>query len=595
MLLKNWPLLRCLALYREMPWRFTITAVLFAALNFSMAWQQWLLGRAIHDVERGVAVVQTATGSLDYSVALTWMTIVFAIAFGRGIIQYLAGLSSLIIGQDLLFILRERIFHQVQNLDLVYHREHGVGGMVTRTTRDADKLRDALMNFWRQIFETLLLVIATVGMLCWYNVWLGVIPLVITIAGVGIFVLQTNHLVTLDRATGAAYDTVNQNLTEGVAGVRVIKAFGLESLRIEDFTRQVAQFSAHARAALAYATSRIPVPQMVIAMGHVWVLGFGALLVGDGKLNIGELVASVMLANTLIIRVEGIGRVIQIFADARASAARIWELLDARPARQTGTAPLPAGALGVKLDNVSVQPQQHGKPVLQHCHLTIEPGEVVAVVGTTGSGKSTLMSLLPRLVDADLGKVAIGSTETGWQDVQTLNSEELRNRVHIVPQESFLFSDTLAANLRLSKPDATDQELLDALDIANARDVINRLEHGLETRIGDRGLTLSGGQRQRICLARALLGDASILGLDDATSALDASTEKTILDNIRNFKNSHGRTVTVVIVSSKLSTVLLADRVIVLTHGQIIAQGTHTELSKNNPAYRELMGIQDGN
>lgn len=595
MSLKNWPLLRCLALYREMPWRFTITAVLFAALNFSMAWQQWLLGRAIHDVERGVAVVQTATGALDYSVALTWMTILFAIAFGRGIIQYLAGLSSLIIGQDLLFILRERIFHQVQNLDLVYHREHGVGGMVTRTTRDADKLRDALMNFWRQIFETLLLVIATVGMLCWYNVWLGVIPLVITIAGVGIFVLQTNHLVTLDRATGAAYDTVNQNLTEGVAGVRVIKAFGLESLRIEDFTRQVAQFSAHARAALAYATSRIPVPQMVIAMGHVWVLGFGALLVGDGKLNIGELVASVMLANTLIIRVEGIGRVIQIFADARASAARIWELLDARPARQTGTAPLPAGALGVKLDNVSVQPQQHGKPVLQHCHLTIEPGEVVAVVGTTGSGKSTLMSLLPRLVDADQGKVAIGATETGWQDVQTLNSEELRNRVHIVPQESFLFSDTLAANLRLSKPDATDQELLDALDIANARDVINRLEHGLETRIGDRGLTLSGGQRQRICLARALLGDASILGLDDATSALDASTEKTILDNIRNFKNSHGRTVTVVIVSSKLSTVLLADRVIVLTHGQIIAQGTHTELSKNNPAYRELMGIQDGN
>ncbi|MBE8716579.1 ABC transporter ATP-binding protein [Cellvibrio polysaccharolyticus] len=595
MSLKNWPLLRCLALYREMPWRFTITAVLFAALNFSMAWQQWLLGRAIHDVERGVAVVQTASGALDYSVALTWMMILFAIAFGRGIIQYLAGLSSLIIGQDLLFILRERIFHQVQNLDLVYHREHGVGGMVTRTTRDADKLRDALMNFWRQIFETLLLVIATVGMLCWYNVWLGVIPLVITIAGVGIFVLQTNHLVTLDRATGAAYDTVNQNLTEGVAGVRVIKAFGLESLRIEDFTRQVAQFSAHARAALAYATSRIPVPQMVIAMGHVWVLGFGALLVGDGKLNIGELVASVMLANTLIIRVEGIGRVIQIFADARASAARIWELLDARPARQTGTAPLPAGALGVKLDNVSVQPQQHGKPVLQHCHLTIEPGEVVAVVGTTGSGKSTLMSLLPRLVDADQGKVAIGSTETGWQDVQTLNSEELRNRVHIVPQESFLFSDTLAANLRLSKPDATDRELLDALDIANARDVINRLEHGLETRIGDRGLTLSGGQRQRICLARALLGDASILGLDDATSALDASTEKTILDNIRNFKNSHGRTVTVVIVSSKLSTVLLADRVIVLTHGQIIAQGTHTELSKNNPAYRELMGIQDGN
>jgi len=362
-------------------------------------------------------------------------------------------------------------------------------------------------------------------------------------------------------------------------------------LRIEDFTRQVAQFAQHAREALAYATSRIPVPQIVIAMGHVWVLGYGAHLVGEGKINIGELVASVLLANSLILRVEGIGRVMQIFADARSSAARIWELLDAKPRLQEGTRTLPQDALGIRLINASVNPQHHEKPVLNHCNFQINPGEIVALVGTTGSGKSTLMGLLPRLIDVDSGKVEIGSDTAGWHNIRDFNSEELRKRVHVVPQESFLFSDSLATNLRLGKPDASEAELREALRIANASDVVERMENGLETRIGDRGITLSGGQRQRICLARALLGEASIIGLDDATSALDAATERTILDNIRNFRLSHNRTVTLAIVSSKLSTVLLADRVLVLAHGEIVAEGTHEQLVRDNRAYRELMGI----
>jgi ATP-binding cassette subfamily B protein len=589
---KNQPLLRCLALYRFMPWRFSLTALLFTVVNLSLAWQQWLIGRAVHDVERGVAVIRLPDGALDYSVARYWLMVLLAISFGRGVLQYLAGILSLIIGQDLLFILRERILVQVQRLDLAYHWQHGVGELVTRTTRDADKVRDALINFWRQVFETGMVALAAIGVLSWYNPLLGLVPLFLVVAGLSIFVFQTAELVTLDRAVGAAYDAVSQDLSEGVNGVRVIKAFALESSRIAGFSRQVYDFTVHARTALAFASSRIPLPQVVIAMSQVWILAYGAYLVAQGKVNIGEWVASLLIATTLVFRIEGVGRVMQIFADARSSAARIWELLDAQPGIIGGSAVIPDDALGVRLTRVRVASPGAGNAILKECSFRIQPGEIVALVGTTGSGKSSLAALLPRLLEADSGTVAIGSDTLGWRDVREFDLGQLRRRVHVVTQESFLFSDTLAANLRVADPRAGDAELLAALDLASAGDVIERLPQGLKTPLGDRGITLSGGQRQRLCLARALLAKASILGLDDATSALDAATERTVLNNIRDFSNTAGgRVVTVLMVSSKLSTVLMADRVLLLADGHIAAQGTHRELSSSCAAYRELMGI----
>ena len=348
----------------------------------------------------------------------------------------------------------------------------------------------------------------------------------------------------------------------------------------------------HARTALAFAASRIPLPQIVIAMSQVWILAYGAHLVGRGELNIGEWVASLLIATTLVFRIEGVGRVMQIFADARSSAARIWELLDAQPGIISGSATLPDEALGVRFTQVRVAAPGGGNAILEDCSFRIEPGEIVALVGTTGSGKSSLAALLPRLLEADSGSVAIGSDALGWRDVREFDLGQLRRRVHVVTQESFLFSDTLAANLRVADPHAGDAELLAALDLASAVDVIERLPQGLGTPLGDRGITLSGGQRQRLCLARALLAKASVLGLDDATSALDAATERTVLNNIRGFKNTAGgRIVTVLMVSGKLSTVLMADRVLLLANGRIAAQGTHQELSSGCAAYRELMGI----
>lgn len=587
------PLLRSLAIYREMPWRFALVAGLFVFINLGLVWQQWLIGHALNDVSAGAAVVRLADGRLDAHLAWHWFWLIAAVALGRAVLQYAAAIGALVLGQALLTRLRERLLAQVQALHLGYHWQHGMGEMVTRTTRDADKVRDALISFWRQLVETPLVVLATVGLLAWYDPWLALGPLLLTVLGLAIFVRQTERLVALDRAVGAAYDRVNQDLAEGIGAVRVIKSFGLQAQRIDGFAAQVQLFTGHARQALAYASSRIPLPQAVVALGHVWILVVGAQLVAQGRIGIGELVTSLLIATTLVFRIEGIGRVMQTFADARASAERIWQLLDAPAQIVDGRQPLPSGPLGLKLEDVGVAAPGGGQAVLSHCSLHIAPGEVVALVGATGTGKSLLASLLPRLTEADHGRVLLGNDAQGWHDVRQLALADVRRRVHVLPQESFLFADSLAANLRLSAPDASEAQLLDALRQASAEDVLERLPQGLHTPLGDRGVTLSGGQRQRLCLARALLAAPDILCLDDATSALDAISEQRVLDNLRQ-RRSDGHAPTLLLIASKLSTVQLADRVLLLSSTGIADSGTHAQLLQRNPTYRDLLGIDHG-
>lgn len=600
--LSNYPLLRTLLLYRYMPWRFSTTALLFILANVGLIAQQYMIGHAVHDIQQGKAVVAQADGSFDAHVAWFWFACLLSIAFGRALLQYIAGLFSLTIGQDMLCILRERILRQVQQLDLAWHWQHGMGEVVTRTTRDADKLRDALINFWRQLFETVLVLIAAVFMLCWYNLGLGIVPLLLTLAGLATFAVLTNQLVVLDREVGQAYEQVSQDLSEGVHGVRVIKAFGLEHGRITQFNQQIDLFIHHAFQAIRYAASRLPLPQIIVAMSYVWVLGFGAYLISIHQLNVGELVAALLMTNMLVFRIESIGQIMHIFADARASAGRIWEILDARPGILSGQQVLKMEddkPLGIQLNHISIH-SNGGQDILHDFNLHIQPGEMVAIVGKTGSGKSTLLGLLPRLLDPQQGDVLIGSDQQGWHNTKDLKLAQLRQLVQVVPQESFLFSDTLEQNLRVAKPDATEEELLEALHKSAAEDVIQRLQYGLQTTLGDRGVTLSGGQKQRLSLARALLSDARIIAFDDATSALDATTEKRILDQLKQDVNSarhnsgqQQRGKTIIVVSSKLSTILMADRVILLGQGRVLAQGSHQYLSQHNAAYKELMGLND--
>ncbi len=590
--LAHYPLLRSLSLYRMLPGLFSITLLLFVVVHLSLAWQQWLVGQALNAVGKGTGARLLPDGSIDAGAAWHWAALLVSVAAVRGVLQYVSGMCSIRASQALLSNLRERILVQVQSLHLGYHGSHGIGELVTRTTRDADKLRDALVAFWRQTVETVLIVSAAMGLLFWYDWRLGAVPLALTVLGCAIFLRQTDRLVVLDRNVSDAYDKVNQDLSEGINGVRVIKSFRLEQGRIDKFQDHVDFFLARSREALAWCSARIPIPQAVVALGHVWILACGAHLVARGEIDVGELVSSLLIATTLVFRIEAVGRVMRIFADARASAARIWDLLDARPVIESGALALPEGPIGFRLKDVALRTPNGVTPVLEGCDLAVSPGEIVALIGATGSGKSSLAALLPRLADVDGGAVLVGSDALGWHDVRGLALADLRRRVHVVPQDIFLFSDTLAENLRAAAPEADDAALVEALRLAGAGELLDLLPDGLETRIGDRGITLSGGQRQRLCLARALLSAPDILVLDDATSALDALTEREVLRNIRGLRRPHGGKVTVLLTTSKLSSVLQADRVAVLAGGRIAMEGGHGRLVAW-PLYRDLLGIDD--
>ncbi|WP_144730182.1 ABC transporter ATP-binding protein [Acinetobacter oleivorans] len=593
---KNYPLLRSLALYRFMPFRFVLTATLFVIANIGLALQQYSIGHAIDTLkhsERETLFQHAITDPLN---PWFWFILLTSIASIRAVIQYLAGLSALTIGQQLLSILRERIFSQVQHLDVSWHWKHGLGEVLSRTTRDSDKLKEALINFWRQVFESSLVVTVTVGLLCWYHPWLGLVPLLFIFLGLWVLFKLTNQLVVLDHQVASAYEKVSDTLAESVNGIRVVKAFQLEEKLLQRFNHAVDLFIHHSIQTIKTSAKRLPIPQVIIAGSYLWVIAFGAYLIGQNQLQVGQFVAAILMANLLVFRIESIGQVLHIFADARSSATRIWQMLDEKSAIEDQQYPLTLqwrDELSIKLENVSFQDKTTKNFILKQCSVEFRAGEIVTVVGKTGSGKTTLMNLLNRFIDPTEGQVLIGSEQMGWTNIKDLSLFELRHLVQIIPQENFFFSGTLADNLRVAKQDATEQEMKEALHLASASELLQRLDHGLDTLIGDKGVTLSGGQKQRLALARSILKNSPILALDDSTSALDATTEKQVLQRLSGLSDSGNHfKKTIIINSNKQTTIALSDRVIVLDQGHIIAQGTHAELVQDCLFYRELMGFQ---
>ncbi|WP_098729696.1 ABC transporter ATP-binding protein [Acinetobacter baumannii] len=593
---KNYPLLRSLALYCFMPFRFVLTATLFVIANIGLALQQYSIGHAIDTLkhsERATLFQHAITDPLN---PWFWFILLTSIASIRAVIQYLAGLSALTIGQQLLSILRERIFSQVQHLDVSWHWKHGLGEVLSRTTRDSDKLKEALINFWRQVFESSLVVTVTVGLLCWYHPWLGLVPLLFIFLGLWVLFKLTNQLVVLDHQVASAYEKVSDTLAESVNGIRVVKAFQLEEKLLQRFNHAVDLFIHHSIQTIKTSAKRLPIPQVIIAGSYLWVIAFGAYLIGQNQLQVGQFVAAILMANLLVFRIESIGQVLHIFADARSSATRIWQMLDEKSAIEDQQYPLTLqwrDELSIKLENVSFQDKTTKNFILKQCSVEFRAGEIVTVVGKTGSGKTTLMNLLNRFIDPTEGQVLIGSEQMGWTNIKDLSLFELRHWVQIIPQENFFFSGTLADNLRVAKQDATEQEMKEALHLASASELLQRLDNGLDTLIGDKGVTLSGGQKQRLALARSILKNSPILALDDSTSALDATTEKQVLQRLSGLSDdgNHFKK-TIIINSNKQTTIALSDRVIVLDQGHIIAQGTHAELVQNCLFYRELMGFQ---
>ena len=492
----------------------------------------------------------------------------FVAAFVR---RYLGGRLSLDVQHDL----RRAVFGAVQRLDGPKQDGLRTGQVVSRAISDL-QLIQGLLSIVPLSLGTVVLVLVSLGIMVWLSPLLSLIVVVMLVLAV---IITASTRRTLFPATWSAQQRaadVAQQVEETVTGVRVVKGFGQEAREVAGLERRALRLYRD-RLRAARLTARLSPPLTALpSIGLIAVLGLGGTLALDGRISIGTFLAFATYVGNLIGPARLIGAVVVVGQLARAGVERVYELVESQPEVTDPAEPerLPDGPLAVRLDAVSFG-YTRDEPVLDGLSLTVAPGETVALVGSAGSGKSTVALMLPRFYDPLAGEISIGTAER-MVPLPRLRLAELRGELGVVFEEAFLFSDSIRANIAYGRPDATDAEVLAASAAAQADEFVTALPAGYDTVVGERGLTLSGGQRQRIALARALLTDPRILLLDDATSAVDATTEAAIHATLR----AVTATRTTILIAHRRSTLALADRIVVLDHGRVLDSGTEAELSE---------------
>ena len=478
--------------------------------------------------------------------------------------------------------LRNRLYGQLQRLELSFFDRQQTGQLMSRATVDLQSVRFFLgygLVFIAQAVVTILL--AAVAMFVLQPdlaaISLAPVPFVILIAN------RYGH-----RSRPAMQEAqqriaeLTADAEENVSGVRVVKAFAQEERQLGRFGNSVQRVFDQQMIATRIQAFYNPLLSFLPNLGLAAILLFGGRRVIDGSLSLGAFTAFYAYLLMLISPMRTLGYMLGAAQRSTASGARIFQVLDREPRIESppGAPPLPPGGGHVVLRRVGLTFEGATHPALRDIDLDVPAGEVVALVGAMGSGKSALVSLLPRLYEATTGSVSIDGA-----DVRSVGLASLRQAIAVVNDDPFLFSATVHDNIAYARADATREEVERAAIAAQADGFISRLPDGYDTRVGERGLTLSGGQRQRIAIARAILADPRILILDDATSSVDTSTEGEIKRALSGVLN--GRTTFVI--AHRLSTISLADRIVVLEDGQIIADGSHDDLLEQSELYREIV------
>ncbi|MGD9749949.1 MAG: ABC transporter ATP-binding protein [Acidimicrobiia bacterium] len=516
-----------------------------------------------------------------------------ACAGGR---RYLAFREARQVERDL----RARLFARIQSLDFSYFDRSSAGDLLSRANTDLLQIQ----NFLNMIPFTLgnaLQVAAVTVILFVLNPLLalcalGALPLV-NILGRRFSQRLHPSMMGIQRASAGVAAVVE----ETVAGTRVVKGLGAEAVQQAKLETEAAGLYDQAMTAVATRSRYVPALELLPNVGLLLVVAVGGHLVLDGRLTLGELVAFNVYVNQLIWPLRALGFVIAMAQRAVAAGERVAEVLDTEPAVREPANPrsLPSQPRGeVRFEAVRfAYPRRRAVldhpdhvpsgSLLDHFELVVEPGETVAIVGATGSGKSTIARLLARFYDVDGGRVVLDGV-----DVRDVPLAELRRAVGIVFEESFLFSDSIAANIAFAEPDADPATIRAAAEAAGAAGFIDDLPDGDRTEVGERGYSLSGGQRQRLAIARALVADPRVLVLDDATSAIDPAKERDILEALARLTATGTRTT--LIISHRPATIALADRVVFLDEGRVAATGTHEQLLAGNARYGAVLATAVG-
>lgn len=488
--------------------------------------------------------------------------------------------------QNVIYDMRREVFARLQRLPIGYFDQRASGDLMTRVIEDVNSVERVLIDGTEQGTVAILTLVVIGAMLFRTNPLLAAVSLIpIPILSVGAlwYTLTAHRRYRRQRIASSA---MNASLMDSLQGIRQIKAFGRQEHEDERFAKRADDLREGTLGVMRVWAMYSPAMSFAAALGTVLVLWIGGRQVIDGRMQIGQLVGFIIYLGMFydpVARLHGLNQMLQA---ARAGGERVFDILDATEERpgKPGSSHSPAKLLGdVRYEHISFS-YGNDRVTLRDINLHANPGEMIALVGPTGAGKSTVVNLLPAFYEPTKGKITIDG-----HDIAQLSLDTLRSQISVVSQEAFLFNGTVRENILYGKLDATEEEMLAASRAANCHDFISRLPNGYDSHVGERGVKLSVGEKQRISIARALLKNSPILILDEATASVDTATEKLIQEALERLMANR----TSFVIAHRLSTIRNADQILVMRHGEIVERGTHEELVEQDGLYAKLARIQN--
>ncbi len=529
-------------------------------------------------------LILSTVGNDSFAILKFAVLAVLLIAVVDALCSYAEKYLTTSVGQWVMHDLRRTLYSHIQRLSLAYHDQKQTGDLISRVTSDIDAVQSFIASGLLGVIVDCLTLLGMVAVMFYINWRFTLIALSVAPVLFAIVYSYTRRIKKAAREVRKKEGEMASIVQEVLSSIHVVRAFGREDYeqrRLEERSLEGVEIALHARSLKARLS---PLVQVVVAIGTCLVLWFGAKMVLERTLSVGSLIIFIFYLEKMYKPMQDLSKMTDTFSKAAAGYERIREVLDTdsqvKDLKGARRAPRFKGAIEFEHVSFAYQP---GIPVLKGVSLAIKPGQVAALVGPTGAGKSTIISLIPRFYEPDAGIVKIDNV-----DVRRFRQKSLRSQISFVLQDTVLFHAPIWQNIAYGKPEASRRELLRAAELANAHEFIEKLPEGYNTMVGERGVTLSGGQRQRIAIARAIIRDTPILIMDEPSSGLDAESEKMVFEALDRLME--GRTS--IVIAHRLSTIRKADIIFVVDDGTIVERGNHEELIKLGGVYAKFHEIQ---